>query len=106
MKTLKDAVIKKIEIGKESCQRAYFTLGEMASVAVAFAVIAITVGLSGQVLNQVRTTQTAGSAAINATDNGLTAVATLSSYLPTIGTVAAAAVVIGLVLRYLGRGGD
>ena len=105
-----------------------FTLQEMAPLAIAFVIIAITIGIGAQVVGDVQknlaqaecsrnlggtwngTAERCGNSsngtihlkgyAENTTGNGLGALETLSSWLPTIGVIVAAAVVIGIIVAY------
>ena len=72
-------------------------LGDLSPLAIAFVTVAIVLGVSGTVLTDIRSTQTTNSAAFNASTNGLTGVGNLSTWLPTLGTIIAAAVVVGIV---------
>lgn len=69
-----------------------------------FVVVAIALGLGAQVLGEIQDDQTANSYEYNASNNGLQAVDELSGWLPTIGLVVAAAVIIGVVITFLARG--
>jgi hypothetical protein len=66
-------------------------------------IAAIVFGLGGTILDAIQADQTADSVAYNATSDGLSGVATLSGWLPTIALVVAAAIVIGVVVTFLGR---
>ena len=66
----------------------------------AFVIVAVVVGIGATILTQVRTTQTANSIAYNASTSGLTGLDTMSDWLPTIAVIIAAAVVIGVIVRY------
>lgn len=75
-------------------------INEMSGVVLAFVVVAIIVGIGGTTLTSVQATQTANTAAYNATTKGLTGVTTFGDWLPTIAVISAAAVVIGLIYMY------
>jgi hypothetical protein len=66
-------------------------------------IAAIVFGLGGTILDDIQADQTADSVAYNATNEGLSGIATLSGWLPTIALVIAAAIVIGVVVQFLGR---
>lgn len=69
---------------------AYLVLG--------FIVMVITVAIGGSVLTGVQSSQTANSAAFNATRDGLSGTTNFSSQMPVVGTILAAVVIIGLLL--------
>jgi hypothetical protein len=73
-------------------------LQEMSGIALAFAVIAIVLGVGATILAQVQTTQDSLTIAYNATGYGLTGVSTISQWLPIIAVIVAAAVVIGIIV--------
>ena len=77
-----------------------FTLQEMAPLAIAFVIIAIVLGIGATVVEDVQSTQKVNGSAYNASGNGLQALDTLASWLPTIGVIVAAAVVIGIIVAY------
>lgn len=86
-----------------------FGLGDMSAIALAFVVTAVTIGVGATVISGVRDTQSAtgsGSYAYNASTQGLSSINTLSGWLPTVAIVAASAVVLGLIIRYLGGVGQ
>lgn len=80
-------------------------LNVLAGVGVTFVVIAIVLAFGGQILGDLRADQTVDSYQYNATSNGLEAVDTISSWLPTIALVVVAAIIIGIVVGYLAGGG-
>jgi len=76
-----------------------FTLGQLASVGVTFVVIAIVLGMGAKILGKMNTDSTGTT--MNATiKNATAALAELSSWLPTIAVIVAAAVIIGIVVTY------
>ena len=60
--------------------------------------IAVVVGVGLTVLSEVQSTQTANSAAFNATGDGISGLATFSSFQTTIAVIVVAVIVIGLLL--------
>lgn len=76
------------------------SVSQMGGLALAFVIVAVVVGIGATILTQVRTTQTANSIAYNASTSGLTGLDTMSDWLPTIAVIIAAAVVIGVIVRY------
>lgn len=73
-------------------------LEDLAPAAIAFVVVAIVLSIGADVLASVSAGQTGVAQA--ATNNGTEAMAELSSWLPTIALVIAAAVIIGVVVSY------
>jgi hypothetical protein len=96
---------KKGGMGKKGAM----TLTDLAPVAIAFVFVAIVMGVGADVLADIQTdqvTDTAGcnstaktscGADYNASGNGLSSLSELSSWLPTIALVIAAAIVIGVL---------
>lgn len=76
------------------------TLSELAPAAIAFVFIAVVLAIGADVVGDVQSGQTAGSGAYNATVQGLEAINELSTWLPTIALVIAAAVVIGVLVFF------
>ena len=77
-----------------------FTLQQLAPIAISFVVIAIVLGIGATVVEDVQDTQTENATAFNASGSGLEAIDTLANWLPTIGVIVAAAVVIGIIVAY------
>ena len=77
-------------------------LAALAPAAIAFVFVAIVLTIGGDVVSNVEAGQTAGSAAENASLFGLQSIQELSSWLPTIALVVAAAVVIGVLAYFRG----
>lgn len=103
-------------------QRAYQDLMSLGSAATIILTTVILLGVSGEILGDLAATQTTQTgatcnnnvfganitganctAAFNATSNGQTGIQTFSLYMPVIGSILAAGIVIGLVIRYLGN---
>ena len=78
-----------------------FNITEVPTLAVVLLVIAIVMGIGATILTQVQTTQTADSIAYNITQQGLEAQEDLSDWQGTWVVIVAAAVVLGIVGRYL-----
>ena len=77
---------------------------DMSPMAITFVVIAVTIGIGATVLTTIKAGQTASSAAANSSQYGLTAVNSLSGWLPTIAVIIAAAIVIGiLAMMFINR---
>ena len=73
------------------------SLSDLAPVAIAFVFVAVVLGVGATVLSDIKADQTASSTAANATQEGLDSLSELSSWLPTIALVIAAAIVIGVL---------
>jgi hypothetical protein len=80
-----------------------FALSDMSSIAVTFVVTAIIVGIGATILTSIQSTQASGTVGYNASGYGLTSLNTIASYLPIVGLVAVAAVVVGIVLVFFMR---
>lgn len=76
-------------------------LGALPKVAIVFVVVGIVFGIGFTILNTQNATYTANSYAANATRDTQAGMAQITGYLPTIGLVVAAVVVIGLVVGLL-----
>ena len=74
------------------------SINELGGLALAFAVVAITLGLGATILTQVQAQQTSNSIAYNASGYGLTGTNTMASWLPVIAVIIAAAIVIGIIV--------
>lgn len=78
-----------------------FTIGDLGSIAIAFGVAVIVLAVVATIVQQLRDDQTsANTAARNATDYGLDALNTMSSFLPLVALAAIGAIVIGIVIRF------
>lgn len=101
-----------------------YTLQELAPIAISFVVIAVVLGIGATVLSDVQESQCdnfwntsdaqapfcstaannsadlGGTFAENASLSGMEAIGTLADWLPTIGVIVAAAVVIGIIVAY------
>lgn len=89
--------------GKGNKQKMAMSLSDLAPAAIAFVFIAVVLSIGADVLTDVQADQTSGTTAYNATDNGLSSVEELSTWLPTIALVIAAAVVIGVLAFFRTR---
>ena len=97
-------------------KRKGMTLSSLAAIGVVFVVVAIVVSFGSQILGQIRQSQCGGSwnsssnlclggktLQHNITIKGLDALAKIGEWLPTLALVVIAAIVIGIVVTYLGR---
>ena len=89
-------IFKKIKKDKKA-----FTIGDLGNIAIAFGVAIVILVVVAIIVQQLRDDQTdANTAARNATDFGLTALNTLSSFMPLVALAAVGAIVIGIVIRF------
>ena len=78
-----------------------FTIGDLGNIAIAFGVAIVILVVVAIIVQQLRDDQTtANTAARNATDFGLDALNTLSSFMPLVALAAVGAIVIGIVIRF------
>ena len=80
---------------------AEFELGELLGIGMTLVVLTIGLAYGLQVQADIRDDMTAGTAEYNATQDGITAVAKIPAKLGTIVTIVIAAVIIGILVRYL-----
>lgn len=78
-----------------------FRISEMLGIALTVVVTAIGIAYGINVVSDVGSEFTSGSKERNATDDALTGLAKLPSKLPLIMTVVVAAILIGILVRYL-----
>ena len=84
-----------------------FTIGDLGNIAIAFGIAIIILVVVAIIVQTMRDDQTdANTAARNATDFGLEALNTMSSFLPLIALAAVGAVVIGIVIRFFLQPGN
>ena len=81
-----------------------FTINDLGTIAIALVVAAVILGMGATILEKIRDTQTTDKHAYNASSYGLTGLSTMSEFVPTIAIVAVAAIVIGIILVFFGRG--
>ena len=78
-----------------------FQIQELLGIGLTLVVLGIGLAYGLQVMGDVRSDMTAGSAEYNATTDAITGVAKIPNKLPTIATVIVAAVIIGILVTYL-----
>ena len=78
-------------------------LGDLSGIAITFVVLAVTLGVGATILASIQAGQTASSTAFNATQEGLESLTELADWLPTLATIVAAAVVIGVISFFYTR---
>lgn len=76
------------------------TLNEFGGLALAFVLVAIIISIGATILTQTRSTQTSNAYDYNITTQALTGADTMGDWLPTIAVIVAAAVVIGVIVKY------
>ena len=81
----------------------YMRLGDLSGIAITFVVLAVTLGVGATILASIQGGQTTDEAAFNATQEGLDSLTELSEWLPTLATIVAAAVVIGVISFFYTR---
>ena len=69
-------------------------LGGLATTVIIFVVVVVAIAMGATILDNIQDTQTAGSYAYNATNNGLSSMDTFSDQLPTLAIVIVAGVII------------
>jgi len=88
----------KLKLGKKGLR-----LGDLATIAIIFVVAGIALGIGADVLNDVQSSVTTGIPS-RAVANVSEGVAELAKWMPTIGLVIAAALIIGIVFTSFVRG--
>lgn len=73
---------------------------QMGGLALAFVLVVIIIGIGATIVTEIQSGQTASSIPYNISAEGLTGLETLGEWLPTIAVIIAAAVVIGIIVRY------
>ncbi len=80
-----------------------FTIADLGTIAIALVVAAVILGMGATILEKIKGTQSDESAQ-NASQFGLDGLNTMAEFIPTIAIVAVAAIVIGIILVFFGRG--
>ena len=80
---------------------ARFEIGDLMGIGMTIVVLVIGLAYGLQITGEVRDDMTAGTAEYNATQAGIAAVAKIPAKLGTVVTVVMAAVIIGILVRYL-----
>jgi len=78
-------------------------LSDMAGVAIAFVVIAFVISMGSEITQDMYDGQTTDSYAKNASGYGLQSLGELGSWLPTLALVVVAAIIIGVLITYMGQ---
>jgi flagellar motor component MotA len=77
------------------------SLNQLVPAVVAIAVAAIAIGMIAKTLTEIRDTETSTvSGLYNATTEGVDTMQTMAEFLPTLGIVVIAAIVIGVLIMY------
>jgi type II secretory pathway component PulF len=79
-------------------------LEDLSGIAIIFVVVAIVLGIGATVLDNVQDTQTSGTYAYNATEEGLEALDEFAGWQTTLAVIVVAAVVIGVIGFFWQRG--
>lgn len=82
-----------------------FTIQELAPIAIMFVVIAFVVSMGADILTDLQDNQEDDGYAYNVTGQGLESMETFGDWLPTLALVVIAAIIIGVLVYYLGRAG-
>ena len=90
------------KLNKKAQQR--FSINDLGTIAIALVVAAVIIGMGATILEKIQGTQVVNNTAFNTTGFGLTGMNTLAEFIPTIAIVAVAAIVIGIILVFFGRG--
>ncbi|MBA7492217.1 hypothetical protein ES702_02766 [subsurface metagenome] len=106
LEQIKDSVTNCASNLKAWNKKAQTGLSGLQSAAIAFVVIGVTFGVGLQIQSDTASDFTANSAEKNASDDAIEGSSNIAGKLPLIGTVIAAVVVIGLIVRNLGRVGQ
>ena len=80
-------------------------LQDLAPIAVAFVIVGVALGIGANITANVQSSQTAGSVAWAAAGNSTSGIGQVASWLPTIGLIIAAAVIIGILFSAFYGGG-
>lgn len=80
-----------------------FSIAALGSLAIVFVVATIIIAFGAQILGEIRADQTNATWENNVTISGLDALSTFGDWLPTLALVVVAAIIIGVVVMYLGR---
>lgn len=92
---------KSIEAHQLECQEAEFGIQDLLAIGMTLVVLVIGLAYGLEVVGDVQADMTVNSAEYNATADGITALAKIPAKLPMVVTIVIAAVVIGLLVRYL-----
>lgn len=87
---------------KNTKHRKGYSLAAMGSLAIIFVVITIIIAFGAQILGKIAEDQTGGTYEYNATTAGLEAMGEFGDWLPTLALIVVAAIIIGVVIMYLG----
>ena len=90
------------KLNKKAQQR--FSINDLGTIAIALVVAAVIIGMGATILEKIQGTQVVNNTAFNTTGFGLTGMNTLAEFIPTIAIVAVAAIIIGIILVFFGRG--
>jgi type II secretory pathway component PulF len=81
---------------------AEFTLQDIVPIAIIFVVVTIVLSYGGVIIGNVQSTQTTNTIPYNISGDGLSALDTFGSNLPLLATIVVAAIIITILVVYLG----
>jgi len=86
-----------------------FTISDLGTIAIGLVVASVIIGLGATILEKLKSQATIStgngtSADYNASQFGIDGLTTMAEFIPTIAIVAVAAIVIGIILVFFGRG--
>ena len=106
LKKIRDKVYGAFYGVKAMGKRAQLGLSDLQQTAIVFVVVGVTFGVGLQIMGDTDDAFTPNSPESNASRDAIQGSANVASKLPLIGTVIAAVIVIGLIIRGLGRVGQ
>ena len=86
-------------------QQKGLTVAALGAMALTVVVAAIIISMGSSILTELQGQQVENSTAWNATGKGLTGMITFANWIPMIALVVVAAIVIGVIVTYLGKAG-
>lgn len=92
---------KELATSKENKVKLQFQIGDLLPIGITLVVLGIGISYGLNVMENVQSDQTADSAAYNATGQAISGVAKLPEQMGLIVTVIVAAIIIGILVRYL-----
>lgn len=82
-----------------------YSVNQLGALAITFVIITVIIALGSLILNDVGDETTAGSVAADVVTSGQDAIDTFANWLVLLALVAVAAIVIGVLVYYMGKGG-
>jgi len=103
LKTMVAAARSGVSFSTFASAKRGMSLGELPQAVIVFGIAAITLSVMATVVAGVKATQTADSTEANISTQALSGLTKIGDFLPTIGLVVAAVLVIGLIMRSFSR---